>query len=71
MLRADMSDQCDQFAERPSGIYTLSIPTGGGKTLASLRYALKHANTHNKNELFMLYLLQQLSSKMRKRFEEY
>ncbi|WP_095022175.1 CRISPR-associated helicase/endonuclease Cas3 [Bacillus thuringiensis] len=51
MLRVDMSDQCDQFAERPSGIYTLSIPTGGGKTLASLRYALKHAKTHNKKRI--------------------
>ncbi|HDR6957977.1 TPA: CRISPR-associated helicase Cas3' [Bacillus cereus] len=51
MLRADMSDQCDQFAERPVGIYTLSIPTGGGKTLASLRYALKHAKTHNKKRI--------------------
>ncbi|PEV64373.1 CRISPR-associated helicase/endonuclease Cas3 [Bacillus cereus] len=51
MLRADMSDQCDQFAERPSGIYTLSIPTGGGKTLASLRYALKHTKNHNKKRI--------------------
>ncbi|MEB9441859.1 CRISPR-associated helicase Cas3' [Bacillus cereus] len=51
ILRADMSDQCDQFAERPSGIYTLSIPTGGGKTLASLRYALKHAKLHNKKRI--------------------
>lgn len=45
-LRADMSKQCDDFAAKPSGIYTLSIPTGGGKTLASLRYALKHAINH-------------------------
>ncbi|GLV66754.1 CRISPR-associated helicase/endonuclease Cas3 [Bacillus mycoides] len=51
ILRAEMSDQCDQFAERPSGIYTLSIPTGGGKTLASLRYALKHAKLHNKKRI--------------------
>ncbi|MED1599431.1 CRISPR-associated helicase/endonuclease Cas3 [Bacillus pseudomycoides] len=51
ILRAEMSDQCDQFAERPSGIYTLSIPTGGGKTLASLRYALKHAKIHNKKRI--------------------
>lgn len=54
LLRAEMSEQCDQFAERPSGIYTLSIPTGGGKTLASLRYALKHAIIHNKKRLIFV-----------------
>ena len=37
--RSEMSSQCENFAYQPSGIYTLSIPTGGGKTLASLRYA--------------------------------
>ncbi|WP_059104782.1 CRISPR-associated helicase/endonuclease Cas3 [Shouchella shacheensis] len=51
VLRADMSEQCDRFAENPSGIYTLSIPTGGGKTLASLRYALKHAQLHRKQRI--------------------
>ncbi|WP_019636670.1 CRISPR-associated helicase/endonuclease Cas3 [Paenibacillus fonticola] len=51
LLRRDMSEQCDKFAEKPPGIYTLSIPTGGGKTLASLRYALKHAKLHNKKRI--------------------
>lgn len=51
LLRAEMSAQCDQFAENPSGIYTLSIPTGGGKTLASLRYALKHAKRYGKKRI--------------------
>ncbi len=51
LLRSEMSDQCDSFAEKQSGIYTLSIPTGGGKTLASLRYALKHANLHKKKHI--------------------
>lgn len=51
LLRAEMSDQCDRFAERSSGIYTLSIPTGGGKTLASLRYALKHAQLFTKKHI--------------------
>ncbi|WP_219375122.1 CRISPR-associated helicase Cas3' [Bacillus mycoides] len=51
ILRTEMSEQCDQFAERASGLYTLSIPTGGGKTLASLRYALKHAKIHNKKRI--------------------
>lgn len=52
VLRAHMSEQCDAFAaERPSGIYTLSIPTGGGKTLASLRYALRHACEYKKQRI--------------------
>ncbi|WP_068782724.1 CRISPR-associated helicase/endonuclease Cas3 [Paenibacillus phocaensis] len=52
VLRAQMSEQCDEFAaERSSGIYTLSIPTGGGKTLASLRYALRHAGKYKKQRI--------------------
>ncbi|WEG12329.1 CRISPR-associated helicase Cas3' [Pullulanibacillus sp. KACC 23026] len=50
-LRAKMSEECDRSAENPSGIYTLSIPTGGGKTLASLRYALKHAIRYQKERI--------------------
>lgn len=53
-LRRDMSLQCDLFAQRPSGIYSLSIPTGGGKTLASLRYALKHATIYNKHRIIYI-----------------
>ncbi|SDJ32261.1 CRISPR-associated helicase, Cas3 family [Natribacillus halophilus] len=51
ILRSDMSDQCQDFASKPSGIYTLSIPTGGGKTLASLRYALNHSLLHDKKRI--------------------
>ncbi|WP_127573144.1 CRISPR-associated helicase Cas3' [Paenibacillus xylaniclasticus] len=51
VLRRQMSDQCDEFAGKPSGIYTLSIPTGGGKTLASLRYGLKHALEKSKKRI--------------------
>ncbi|SDM16741.1 CRISPR-associated helicase, Cas3 family [Paenibacillus sp. OK060] len=50
-LRKEMSDQCEQFAFRESGIYSLSIPTGGGKTLASMRYALRHALEHGKQRI--------------------
>ncbi|WP_206917305.1 CRISPR-associated helicase Cas3' [Alicyclobacillus suci] len=50
-LRKEMSEQCDKFSARPSGIFTLSIPTGGGKTLASLRYALRHASLYGKKRI--------------------
>jgi CRISPR-associated endonuclease/helicase Cas3 len=50
-LRQEMSEQCEAFANHPSNIYTLSIPTGGGKTLASLRYALKHAINYKKKRI--------------------
>lgn len=53
-LRREMSRQCEEFALRPSGVYTLSIPTGGGKTLASMRYALKHAIEHNKERIIYI-----------------
>ncbi|GKU82019.1 CRISPR-associated helicase Cas3' [Niallia sp. NCCP-28] len=54
ILRKQMSEQCDRFAKKTSGIYTLSIPTGGGKTLASLRYALKHAKLYDKKHIIYI-----------------
>lgn len=50
-LRTKMSENCDLLAGEPSSVYTLSIPTGGGKTYASLRYALKHAIEHKKTRI--------------------
>lgn len=42
-LRQQISAECKDAAVRSAGIYTLTVPTGGGKTLASLRFALHHA----------------------------
>ncbi|MHC1718389.1 MAG: CRISPR-associated helicase Cas3' [Acidaminococcaceae bacterium] len=53
-LREEMSKQCDAFAENDTGMYKLSIPTGGGKTLASLRFALKHAKEKGKDRIIYI-----------------
>lgn len=52
--RAALSQQCRDAAERPGGVYRLTVPTGGGKTLSSLRYALAHARAHGKQRLLFV-----------------
>lgn len=42
-IRAQISDECRAAALRPDRLFTLQVPTGGGKTLASLRFALHRA----------------------------
>jgi CRISPR-associated helicase Cas3/CRISPR-associated endonuclease Cas3-HD len=52
--RRKISDMCRSFAERPGGIYRLTVPTGAGKTLSTLRYALAHAAAFNKQRVFFI-----------------
>ena len=53
-IRRKISDDCLKRAVNSQGIYTLTVPTGGGKTLASLRYALHHAQKHNLDRIIYI-----------------
>ncbi len=45
--RKDILEQCLSKANNDTGLYTLTVPTGGGKTYSSLAFALNQAKLHN------------------------
>ena len=53
-IRCSISEQCKERADDPQGIYTLTVPTGGGKTFASMRYALHHAHKHGLDHIIYI-----------------
>lgn len=73
-IRRRISDNCFERASEKQAIYTLTVPTGGGKTYAGLRYAVKHANTHNLDRIFYIIpytsIIEQNAQAIRQMIEE-
>lgn len=52
-IRRKVMAQCKKMSSFPKGFYSLTVPTGGGKTLASLLWAMKHS-VHNNIERIII-----------------
>lgn len=54
-VRNDIREVCEKAAEvEPNKVYKMSIPTGGGKTLASINWAIRHAIRYNKRRIVVV-----------------
>lgn len=54
LQRKSISDRCAAFAAHDVHICKLIVPTGGGKTLSSLRFAIEYAAQHPVEKIFYI-----------------
>lgn len=68
--RHEISDLCYQASRFRERLYRLTVPTGAGKTLSSLRFALHHAKEFEKQHIFYVApfnsILEQNAEEIRK-----
>ncbi len=58
-LRQNILNECMESAQLDPGLFSLTVPTGGGKTLSSLAFALKHAQNFGQRRI--IYVMPYMS----------
>lgn len=52
-IRQQVQQRCAETATSDQGVYSLTVPTGGGKTLSSLVWAMRHAVHHGLHRIII------------------
>lgn len=54
LKRTEIRLDCERAAEYKSGLFSLTVPTGGGKTISSMVFALKHALVNGQKRIIYI-----------------
>lgn len=52
-IRNYVRKKCEETSQGPKGFYSLTVPTGGGKTLSSITWAIKHAMRNGQRRIII------------------
>lgn len=52
-IRQQVQSECLKASSLPSGFFTLTVPTGGGKTISSIVWAVNHAIKNSKRRIII------------------
>ena len=73
-LRSEILEHAVEQAAQPQGLFTLTVPTGGGKTFTSMAFALEHAKRHGMLRVIYVIpftsIIEQNAAEFRKAFGE-
>ena len=73
-LRGEILDYAVAQAQQDTGLFSLTVPTGGGKTFTSMAFALEHAKRHNMRRVIYVIpftsIIEQNAAEFRKAFGE-